>query len=100
MIANVVPSFPKLCMPPNIEDVIDSTSPLVTILLYATGSKTIATALISGQIIMAFSSAMAVFSSASRLTWAWARDGGLPQYFALVDGRVHVPSRAICLTCK
>lgn len=87
-------------MPPDIEEIIDAESPIVTILLYATGSKTITTALEAGQIIMGVSYAMATFSSTTCLTWAWARDGGLPQYFGHVDKkhRVPVPIRAIILT--
>lgn len=85
-------------MPSDIETVVDADSPLVTILLHATGSKSIATALAAGQIIMGMSCQMANFSSATRLTWAWARDGGLPQYFGHVDGRHRVPSRAVALT--
>ncbi|KAI6351599.1 hypothetical protein MCOR25_009832 [Pyricularia grisea] len=33
--------------------------------------------------------------SVSRLTWAWARDGGLPKYFAMVDGKTRIPMRAV-----
>lgn len=85
-------------MPPDTEDLIHSDSPLVTILLYATGSKTIATALAAGQIMMGISCEMANFSSATRLTWARARDRGLPNHFGHVDGRHRVPTRAVCLT--
>lgn len=49
---------------------------------------------------MDLSFAMVTFSSTTRLTWAWARDGGLPQYFGFVDEKHRVPSRAIVLTSK
>lgn len=90
--------FFQICMPSNLEDIVGATSPLITILLHATGSKTIATALAAGQIIMGISCQMASFSSTTRLTWAWARDAGLPSYFGLVDGKHHVPTRAVGLT--
>lgn len=58
----------KICMPSDLESLIDSASPMVTILLYATGSTTIATVLLTGVLVMAFSSGLAVFSSATRLS--------------------------------
>lgn len=73
----------------------------------------------SGIIILGISGNMGVLSSVSRLTWAWARDGGesgalchvhllhfcsklthnagLPQYFGHVDAKHRVPSRAVVL---
>lgn len=85
-------------MPPNIEDIMNATSPLVTIVQYATGSDRIATVLMAGDLIMGVSCALATFSSTARLTWAWARDGGLPKYFGHVDGTHRVPTRAVTLT--
>lgn len=87
-------------MPPDIELLLESISPLVTIMQYGTGSDAITTVLITGITIMSFSSNLATFSSATRLTWAWARDGGLPQFFGIVNGGVRVPTRAIGLTCE
>lgn len=53
--------------------------------------------MIAGIIIMCIAGNMALVSSVSRLTWAWARDGGLPQYFGYVDGRHRIPLRAVLL---
>lgn len=47
--------------------------------------------------MLGISGTMGVVSSVSRLTWAWARDGGLPQYFGHVDKVQRVPLRAVVL---
>lgn len=84
---------------PSLDILLNSSSPLVTILLHSTGTK-ISTALVSGLVLMGISGNMGVVSSVSRLTWAWARDGGLPQYFGIVDAKQRVPIRAVVLTCS
>lgn len=61
---------------PSVQSLLDSSSPLVTILLDTTGSTKGTTALVSGLFILGVSGNMGVVSSVSRLTWAWARDGG------------------------
>lgn len=85
-----------ICMP-SIDILLNSSSPIVTILLNTTGSSKGTTAMISGIVILSLSGNMGVVSSVSRLTWAWARDGGLPKYFGYVDAKRRVPSRAIVL---
>ncbi|KAH8204505.1 hypothetical protein TruAng_001279 [Truncatella angustata] len=87
-----------ICMPA-LDILLNSSSPLVTILVYATGEK-VTTGLVSGLVLMGISGNMGVVSSVSRLTWAWARDGGLPQYFGYVDAKQRVPLRAVLLTCS
>lgn len=61
---------------PAVESLINSPSPLVTILLNTTGSSKVTTAMVSGLFVLGISGNMGVVSSVSRLTWAWARDGG------------------------
>ncbi|VUC30760.1 unnamed protein product [Clonostachys rosea] len=48
-----------------------------------------------------FGQGISVLTSASRLTWGFARDGGLPwgSYFAHVDPVWKVPARALWLQC-
>jgi choline transport protein len=87
----------QICMP-SVETILNSTSPLVTVLLNTVGTKG-TTALVSGLCVMGFSGSAGVVTSVSRLTWAWARDGGLPQYFAHVDKKHRVPVRAVVLNC-
>lgn len=86
----------QLGMPPPAV-ILDSASPIVTTLLYATGSTRATVALVSGLVVLGFSGTMGVVSSVSRLTWAWARDGGLPAYFGYVDAAHRVPLRAVVL---
>lgn len=76
---------------------LDSASPIVTTLLYATGSMRATTVLVSCLVLLGISGNMGVVSSVSRLTWAWARDGGLPRYFGHVDAYQRVPLRAVIL---
>ncbi|KAG8162111.1 hypothetical protein KVR01_007876 [Diaporthe batatas] len=86
-----------ICMP-SVDILINSSSPLVTIILNTTGSAKATTAMVSGLVVLGISGNMGVVSSVSRLTWAWARDGGLPQYFGIVDSKSRVPARAIIMT--
>lgn len=81
----------------SIDDVLSSGFPIATILLQVTGSVTATTAMVVGLFIISFCVCIASVASVSRLTWAWARDGGLPRWFALVDRKQMVPIRAIWL---
>ncbi|KAK4958973.1 hypothetical protein LTR10_003772 [Elasticomyces elasticus] len=73
--------------------------PIIVIFEVATGSKAAATAMECGLIIIAFASGFALLASVSRLTFAFARDGGMPfsAFFAFVDTHYHVPIRSISL---
>lgn len=82
----------------SVEDALNSTSPILAILLSVTGSKSATTALITGLFVISFSVNLANIASVSRLTWAWARDGGMPVYFAHVNHKQHVPTRSIIMT--
>jgi len=64
--------------------------PIIEIFYQATGSKEAATAMMAGIIIIAFASTFGIMASVSRLTWAFARDGGLPAstWFAHVSNIV------------
>jgi choline transport protein len=64
--------------------------PIIAIFQQATGSNAAATVMEAGLIIIAFAGGFALLASVSRLTFAFARDGGMPfsQFFAYVgDGR-------------
>lgn len=75
--------------------------PIIQIFYQATGSARAATAMQCAITSVGFISSLGVVASVSRLTWAFARDGGLPfsKFFAHIDGRYHVPFRAIGLVC-
>ena len=53
-------------------------SPSVAIMYQVLQSKTAATAFCGLGLVVAFFSAMGMVASTSRLTWAFARDNGLP----------------------
>lgn len=54
--------------------------------------------MMTGLFVISFSVNLANIASVSRLTWAWARDGGMPAYFAYVNPKHRVPIRSIVLT--
>lgn len=60
--------------------------PIIEIFYQATGSVGAATAMMSAIIIIAFFAVFGILASTSRLTWAFARDNGLPfsNFFAYV----------------
>ena len=66
-------------------DVLDSSFPVMVIIQNVTGSTRATTALVSGLFIISYCVGLASIASVSRLTWAWARDGGLPSMFAYVN---------------
>lgn len=72
----------------NVENALNSPTgyPIIEIFQQATGSTKAAAAMESGIVIIAFCSTFATLASVSRLTWAFARDGGLPfsKFFAHV----------------
>ncbi|OJD15910.1 hypothetical protein AJ78_03890 [Emergomyces pasteurianus Ep9510] len=71
--------------------------PVIEIVRQATGSIKATTAMVSGLLVVSLSVNSACIASSSRLTWAWSRDGGLPEWFSLIDENLRVPVRAICL---
>ncbi|KAK5123027.1 hypothetical protein LTR85_003593 [Meristemomyces frigidus] len=85
----------------NIETVLSTPTgfPIIAIFLQATGSKAAATAMEAGLIIIAFASGFALLASVSRLTFAFARDGGMPfsKFFAYVDPYYRIPIRSLAL---
>lgn len=82
---------------------LDTTSgfPSIAIFYTATKSAKAATAMQFGITAIGLMSSTGVLASVSRLTWAFARDGGLPfsKFFAQIDKRFHVPFRSIGLVC-
>jgi len=91
----------------SVQDAQNTNLPIIEICIQATGSVKSATAMVSGLLIISLSVTLASIASASRLTWAWARDGALPEWFAYIDRRHNVPVRAVwlpvlvvmCLAC-
>lgn len=68
-----------------VEDALNSASPIVAILLEITGSHGATTAMVTGLFVISFAITLALIASVSRLTWAWARDGGLLKQLAYVS---------------
>lgn len=53
--------------------------------------------MVVGLLIVTFCVVAASLASVSRITWAWARDGGLPTWFAQIHPRHRVPIRSLWL---
>ena len=68
----------------NPADAIDSSYPIIPILMNLAGTKG-ANAMVSGLVIITYCVIAASLASVGRITWAWARDGALPKYFAYVS---------------
>ncbi|KAK2810929.1 hypothetical protein FQN50_002520 [Emmonsiellopsis sp. PD_5] len=68
----------------SIGDVLEASSPIMHIFYQATGSMRAATAMICGLLVVSFAVNLASIASTSRLTWAWSRDGALPEWFSYV----------------
>lgn len=83
---------------PSVGEILGSVSPLATMIRYGTDSSIASTVILSGMCFGGFAGIIGIHSSVSRLTWAWARDGGLNRYFAVVDSKTHVPMRAVMCT--
>jgi choline transport protein len=80
----------------NTEDVLTSSYPIIPICMNAAGRKG-GTAMVCGLLIITFCVVAASLASVSRITWAWARDGGLPTWFAQIHPRHRVPIRSLWL---
>ncbi|OAP57782.1 hypothetical protein AYL99_08520 [Fonsecaea erecta] len=81
----------------NLDDALDASYPIIPICRNATGSMAAANAMISGLIIITYFVVAASVASVSRITWAWARDGALPRWIAVIDRKRHVPTNATWL---
>lgn len=71
--------------------------PITGVLLSATGSRAATTALIALMTAIFIFGSFNIFASVSRLTWSFARDGGLP--FSNFFSRVSL-KRQVSLKCK
>lgn len=81
-----------------VEDVLSATYGLVPIVINATGSVRAGSAMIGCFLITVIAVFLGCIASTSRLTWAWSRDGALPQWFGYVDRRYRVPVRSLWLS--
>ena len=87
-----------LCLGP-VNDVASASYPMVAVILSATRSVPATTAVCSGLLLIVIFASIGSVTSASRLTWAWARDGALPGYFAQVSPNFRIPLRSVWLPC-
>ena len=81
-----------------VDDVLNAYYGLVPIVINATGSVRAGSAMIGCFMITVIAVFLGCIASTSRLTWAWSRDGALPQWFGYVDSRYRVPVRSLWLS--
>lgn len=81
----------------NIDDVINAGYPIIPIVVNATHSVVGGSAMVGGLLTINVAVSLGSVASASRLTWAWSRDGALPAYFSHISPRHRVPIRSIWL---
>ncbi|KAK5128892.1 hypothetical protein LTR85_000225 [Meristemomyces frigidus] len=84
-----------------VEQVIDSAyGPLGQILLNATGSRPGTVCLLIFPLVCLLFAAIAIMTTSSRMTYAFARDRGLPfsRFFARVHPKLDVPLESLALT--
>ncbi|KAK5116433.1 hypothetical protein LTR62_007980 [Meristemomyces frigidus] len=84
-----------------IEEVISSPAgPLGYILYHATGSRAGTVCLLIFPLVCLLFAAISIMTTSSRMTYAFARDGGLPfsRFFARVHPKLDVPLEALGLT--
>lgn len=79
----------------DVDEIANATYPLMNICLAATKSVAGAGAMLGAMLCVVISGAIGSVASTSRLTWAWARDGALPAYFAYVDPKHRIPLRSV-----
>lgn len=80
----------------NAEEIMASPYPIIPLCFNAVGQRG-GTAMVIGLLIITFCVVAASLASVSRITWAWARDGGLPGWFAKIHPRHRVPIRSLLL---
>ena len=68
----------------DLDAVLAAPFPIIEICQQATGSTAAATAMVCGLLIISMAVNLGSIASASRLTWAWSRDGALPAWFSYV----------------
>ncbi|KAF2994986.1 hypothetical protein E8E13_003871 [Curvularia kusanoi] len=80
----------------DLESITSADLPFVELCVQTTG-LTGATILLALFIFNGFGQNISIMTTASRLTWGFARDGGLPfnKYMAVVNDQWHVPVRAL-----
>lgn len=85
----------------NLENVINSPyGPLGAIFFNATGNRAGTVCLTIFPLICLVFAAISIMTTSSRMTYAFARDGGLPfsKYFSRVHAKLDVPLEALALT--
>ena len=81
----------------DLDAVLNAPFPIIEICTQATGSVAASTAMVCGLLIISCAVNLGSIASASRLTWAWSRDGALPAWFSYISPRHRVPVRSIWL---
>ena len=85
----------------NLQNIIESAAgPLLAIFYKATGSKAGSICLLLFPLVCLLFATISIMTTSSRMTYAFARDGGLPasRFFAKVHSKHEMPLNALILT--
>ncbi|KFY22208.1 hypothetical protein V493_06757 [Pseudogymnoascus sp. VKM F-4281 (FW-2241)] len=85
----------------DVEEIINSAAgPMLAIIYNATGSKAGSICLLIFPLVCLLFATISIMATSSRMTYAFARDGGLPasRFFAKVHPRLDLPLNALYLT--
>lgn len=80
----------------NPDEVLKSAYPIILICFNAAGPR-YGTLMVVGLLVVTYCVVVASLASVSRITWAWARDGGLPVWFTHVHCDHRIPIRSLWL---
>ncbi|KAK7888250.1 hypothetical protein LTR67_009127 [Exophiala xenobiotica] len=81
----------------DVTDLLSSGYPLLVICMNATQCVKTGSAMVGLSMIVTLACCLVSIASASRLTWAWSRDGALPAYFLYIALKSRVPVRSAWL---
>ncbi|KAL6248924.1 hypothetical protein RBB50_003987 [Rhinocladiella similis] len=81
----------------DVDQLLSSGYPLLLICINATQSVSTGSAMVGLSMIVTLACSLGSITSASRLTWAWSRDGALPAYFSYINPKSRVPVRSVWL---
>ncbi|KAF2014378.1 amino acid transporter [Aaosphaeria arxii CBS 175.79] len=89
--------FAVLFSTPDIPDLLGEGHLMIQVFHHTVGSRAGATIMTSIIIVLEFCSALGCLAAASRMTWSFARDRGLPfsRYISMIDKRTTIPVVAI-----
>lgn len=87
----------------DVDSVLETATGYPFIQIFFNSTQSVAGATVMGAVVLALtiSCAIGIMTTASRMTWSFARDRGTPfsGWLSVVTGKKRVPVRALCVAC-